>query len=97
MELDFKGIWRCRNGRKARVEELQHFNDPPQEGEEDERFSLWSGIIDPDGDDAWYQYWTLTGESMGENEIGRNKSSEWDLMERISERWSSERSGGENG
>lgn len=93
--MDFKGTWRTRNGRIARVETLQTFNDPPDEGEEDERFSLWSGSIDPDGDDEWWYYWSLTGESMGENGNGHNKSPEWDLMERLSERWSKERSGGE--
>lgn len=79
MELDFKGTWRCRNGKTA-VVDLDLRENVAEYGGPD-----WEGTT---SDDAT-RCWDINGYSTTDGE--------WDLMERLSERWSSERSGGENG
>jgi len=70
MDLDFKGTWKCRNGKNAQVESLTG--------------DIWKGDIDEDGDgNMWFHSWDSQGKSTENNE--------WDLMENISVKWSSER------
>lgn len=84
MELDFKGTWRTRCGLEAKIKCWEADKD------------VWFGsVVNEFGDDIW-SAWNKDGIFVGINDK-EEYFCDWDLMERISERWSSERSGGENG
>jgi len=81
--MDFKGTWKCRNGFQAYIKELKD--------------GLWWGTRDYTGFNTVGMHvmpgefkWNSEGKDFDDNE-------EWDLMERLSDRWSKERSGGEGG
>jgi len=80
MMMDFKGTWRTRSGHVATVDYEKHDN-------------WWGHVAGNSGDD--YVFWNLDGRC--ENTVAVGEESKrldcYDLMERISDRWSKERSG----
>ena len=79
--MDLKGAWKCRNGFQAYITE---FKDGYWEGTRD--YTGFNSI----GTHAMptTEYWDESGHAMA----GRiSDANEWDLMERLSGKWSSER------
>lgn len=83
MELDFKGTWRTRSGDTAVVKETE--NDRWY-GEVLVKFNDNNDIMTSTHSCGWDE----NGEALT-GDVG------FDLMENLSLKWSSERSGGENG
>jgi len=78
--MDFKGTWKTRSGHMATVKDWEN--------------GVWFGeIIDDNGNDIW-SGWNTEGEfvSIYSDKV-KGRKPQWDLMERLSERWSKERSG----
>jgi len=75
--MDLKGTWKCRNGSVAEIQEYAY---------EMGGCSGWYGKLFriEDKSAPWEHRW----DEDGNDGTGR---SEWDLMERLSDKWSSER------